>query len=132
MTPEELLRPRVKVVKDYPNSPFEVGMILTLFKSHHNANYRTTEIGEDHRHRISVEMVEKYPNFFYPLKWWEYRDEKDMPMYVKNDFGSVCRVIGVITNLIDIEANDFGGNLTKCTVFSCKWLPATKEEYNQL
>ena len=64
MTTEQLMQPRYEVIADYPNSIIPKGNIvddLLLFK---------------------IEF-EKYPHLFRKLEWWEKRDVKDMPEYVK-------------------------------------------------
>jgi hypothetical protein len=67
MTPEELLRPRYKVIAEFPRiEDFEGceidNIIITL--------------SEDN-------LYEKYPHLFKKLGWWEDRKEEDMPMYLK-------------------------------------------------
>lgn len=69
MTPEQLLQPRYLVIADYPGSVFKVGQILESDPG------RITAIG--------YYQVDKYPHLFRRLEWWKYRDEKDMPKYIK-------------------------------------------------
>ena len=64
MTVEELLKPRFKVKNDYPNSPFEIGEII---------------LAENHP---DIDFTE-YEYLFTPIQWWEFRDAKDMPKYIK-------------------------------------------------
>jgi hypothetical protein len=64
MTPEDLLKPRYKVVADYPDSIFKIGGILIQ--------------GEK-----DLTEAAKYPHLFKKLEWWEEREEKDMPEYLK-------------------------------------------------
>jgi hypothetical protein len=63
---EQVLIPRFKVVANYPgNTSFRVGEIIT----------------------VDNKAIEKefavYPAIFRRLKWWEDRDQEDMPEYVK-------------------------------------------------
>ncbi len=73
MTPEELMKPRYKVIADYPKSIHQVGTII-------DAGWRSEDLlycdhdGPRCRH---------YPHLFKPLQWWQEREEKDMPEYVK-------------------------------------------------
>lgn len=69
MTTEELLKPRIKVIAPWPgmeDDDYEVGQI-----------YTGTE--ED----LNISMIEMFPHLFKRLEWWEERDKKDMPDYVK-------------------------------------------------
>ena len=78
MTPELLMKPRYKVIADYPKSPFDVGMILT--KSGGTNNVFTCE------QAIQKSLVwhpENYPVIFQELMWWEGRTIDEMPEYVK-------------------------------------------------
>ena len=60
MTNEELLIPRFKVMLDYPNSNYKVGLVIT------------------------TDFTDYYPHIFKPMKWWEEREQKAMPMFLKN------------------------------------------------
>jgi hypothetical protein len=95
MSIEELLKPRYKVIADYP------------FRDHFLLS-EIIELNEfDGRNHLSKDMQEwfvikpklngtgspmswyesnfnKYPHLFKRLEWWEERDEKDMPEYVKH------------------------------------------------
>lgn len=51
MLTEELLRPRYKVIADYPNSDYEIGQIII-----NESDYCT-----------------RYPAIFKPLAWWQGR-----------------------------------------------------------
>lgn len=65
----ELLKPRYKVIADYPGSPFKVNDVL---------NERN---GEDKFYNW-IHMMESYPHLFRKISWWEDREEKDMPEYL--------------------------------------------------
>lgn len=103
----ELLKPRRKVVADYPNSPFRIGDILTLAEAPVERwdNNRTGM-----RHNIEVDL---YPHLFRKLEWYEERDEKDMPEYVKSTRNNK------IFKLEDISQWQYAF-----------YLPATEAEYN--
>lgn len=115
MEPEELLRPRYKVIADYPNSIYKIGEIVQQF-------------GQDF---FNTAFFEKYPLIFRKLEWWEEIEEKDMPEYVKwnydniPEYGSVEKVMGAeLTWTMGIKVNS-QVNHVKAEYF----LPATKEEY---
>lgn len=69
LTKEELLKPRYKVVADYPrphNHPyFGMGEIIEAITP------------ED------IEYFNKYKALFQPLPWWSDRKPEDMPEYVR-------------------------------------------------
>ena len=72
MSVEDLLKPRYLVIANYPNSYYKVGSILKEKKDH-----------EPSYEFIAKSMAQKYPEIFRKLEWWEMRDEKDMPQYIK-------------------------------------------------
>jgi len=72
---EDLLKPRYKVIADYPFCPFEVGEILY---EHEGKFYVYEDSG---RYPINPEA---FPAVFKKLEWWEERKESEMPKYVKN------------------------------------------------
>lgn len=125
MKQKELLKPRYKVVADYPHSPFEIGNIL---ETDDKGEY--TVWNHDGKDYITLN---DYPEIFKMLKWWEERDLKDMPKHV--------RYVGNITYTW-IEPNQvIKGNFKKvtsktrmCDISCCglvPWIfePATEEEY---
>ena len=90
MTTEELLKPRYKVVLAYPHSWIEVGEII--------------------ENNFDIFNLKDYPKIFKELKWWEERENEDLPKYLKID-DSVRKVIEwdliydkvIVTNLISQE-----------------------------
>lgn len=137
MTKEELLKPRYKVIADYPESRYNVGSIFYKYEFV-NGNYAYVENTESPLDgRVArVEWVENYPIHFRKLEWWEDRKPEDMPQYVKErkEGGMVARVKKHFTNSIG-EDNKKGCQLdivTDWNFFSYSiWQPATEEEYNQ-
>ena len=63
MTREELMKPRFRVIADYPGLSYNVGDNI--------------EVLTDDNYAI-IDMVE-YPHLFKKLKWWESRRIEDMP-----------------------------------------------------
>ena len=63
---EDLMKPRFKIIADYPGNTREIGSI-------------TTEI-------MTASYFRKYPENFKELFWWEERKEIDMPRYVKSRY----------------------------------------------
>jgi hypothetical protein len=69
-TIESQLRPRYKLIADYPGNVQPVGHI-------HQA------IGDQESIRYWCEEKEKYPQVFQRLEWWEYRTDSELPKYMK-------------------------------------------------
>lgn len=74
------MKPRYKVVADYPNSPFEVGQIL---------------MGQ------YISYADKYPHLFRLLPWYAERIESELPEYVKSKSTSV---------VYEVDKYDFESN----------------------
>lgn len=81
MTVEELLKQRYVVENLYPGCDFQPFEILY-------ANDKgTVDVYEDWS---KWELhVKNYPYLFRKMGWWEEREEKDMPMYLKHDTENV-------------------------------------------
>lgn len=62
MTKDELLKPRVIVIADYPRCPHRIGDILPG----------------------GLSLAKTYPLLFRVLSWHEYRRVEDMPHYVRH------------------------------------------------
>lgn len=157
MTTEELMRHRYKVIADYPfRDHFLLGEIIELNEF-------------DGRNHLSKDMQEwfvikpklngtgspmswyesgfnKYPHIFKKLEWWEEREEKDMPGYLRctcNDF--IKFVKGQIISVEKHKSNTFNqyvpwlfvskekqSHETVTNCFNYKdFEPSTREEYEQ-
>ena len=80
MIQEELLKPRYEVIADYPNNEkYKVGDILQLETTGGVSNTLTDDNYVDEYESFFI----TYPHLFRKLEWWEKRDIKDMPEYVK-------------------------------------------------
>jgi hypothetical protein len=134
MTTEELLAPRYKVIADYPDCNFDVGAIF-----------------RDEDFYIGPKQVRHcfsdYPHLFKLLEWYEERDIKDMPEYVKfNDernsilsYGKdeepeIHKVIrhwatSLDTNLRYSNSDNFISEWNNVNYHYGQFLPATEQEY---
>ena len=120
---KNLTQPRYLVIADYPNSPFNVGNILTQHTQFNKDAYFVNGNLYTDRH------PEDYPHIFRLLHWWEFRDEKDMPEYVKIvDKSEIVKIHSIVK---DIGFNFFDGNNWRYKVFSTNTVPATLNEYNE-
>lgn len=66
---EQLMKPRYKVIADYPNQYYSTGHIVT-------------ELFCDDEYK-DESFFEQYPAIFKRLEWWEERTPEEMPEYVK-------------------------------------------------
>ncbi len=73
MTPEELLKPRYKVIADYPNQYYSIGHVIT----EESGMFQELDID------FPLDYLNQYPHLFKKLEWWEDRLPEDMPQYVK-------------------------------------------------
>lgn len=113
LTVEELLRPRYKVVADYPKSIYKIGTIINAGTTSEDCIYCDLE-GPRMRH---------YPHLFQPLPWWSDRKVEDMPEYVKHVNCGVFKVV---------EHCEVGASLEGKYYAVYKNLqPATREEHEQ-
>src|SRR5438477_4551077 len=84
MNKEELMRPRYKVIADYPLSSLSLG---------------STIVPRDPMSACVVQGgawfidLNKYPHLFKKIEWWEERKPEEMPEYVRVNSGIVCKVI---------------------------------------
>lgn len=134
MNKDELLRPRYKVMADFPfNEIFNVGSILSFFK--------TTKDGKDeywYHHDVKHNNFQStwfdgFPHLFKPLQWWEDRDINDMPEYLKdNGDAEIFKVrewvdnsMGVIWLNKNKKMNHTGFHQANAEHFT----PATEAEY---
>ena len=140
MTNEELLLPRFEVVADYPESFFKIGQVI-----------QQEEVDEGQL-LYDMDFFLRYSHLFRKMGWWEKRDIKDMPEYVKciygetsldyqqvyksiswglfkdegRNFGNEGDPFANIEILNDTRTHDKGEIVT----IHAKWLsPATKDEY---
>lgn len=93
MTPEELLRPRYKVIADYPGNAWEVGLVIP-------SEYHAIKIITDNM----IAFYDKYPHLFRKLEWWEERNIEDMPGYVKDE-AKMLKVTRHFTGRSALHAN---------------------------
>lgn len=138
MTPEKLLRPRYKVIADYPQPPFNEegdkhkfieGDILTYLKVNNTMTFiRTGRCGSMSVGVPCIAHPEKYPKIFQKLQWWEERTEEELlGLYVKKKYSPyICTKVNAPIG--------FGGkyfvwdNLKNSVPFN-NYIPITKEEY---
>lgn len=75
---DNLMKPRYKVIADYPRSCFNIGDILRVSGDCAGKGYTGSGVMP-----ASVYKPELYPHLFRKLEWWEDRTPEEMPEYVK-------------------------------------------------
>ena len=131
MTPEQLLQPRYlcesPTDSHYPYSPFKVGDIISLNQISGSGSNCCTINGVVY----SDVALDKYPHLFRRLKWWEFRDEKDMPEYVKcNMSPDNFHFPGYVYKIQSLNGIWYS-NIQMAIIFETNcYTPATKEEYD--
>ena len=119
-----LTQPRYLVIADYPNSPFNVGNILTQYTQFNKTSYWVNDNLYTDRH------PEDYPHLFRLLHWWECRDEKDMPEYVKGFGNQIYKVHKWKKLTKNVLATILEDTIEyQFAAFACE--PATLNEYNE-
>lgn len=93
LTHDELLKPRFKVMKDWPGrKDFEVGQIILLDKVFCNGS-PMCEIEDCQGKRTYImAFFEMFTQEFKLVAWWEERKEWEMPEYVKGEDGNIYKV----------------------------------------
>jgi hypothetical protein len=133
LSKEELLKPRYKVIADYPGSPYKIGDIKQCSESEHG----------------DVNYYRQYPSIFKNLEWWEERNKIDMPDYVKqidmvdganNPLPDICLKVKKHFSAGNGEwrddsihifcADSYISQLSNCSYSYSGWIPATEEEYS--
>lgn len=133
MTPQELLKPRIKFILPYPGSTlfYKEGDIL-IFE---NGFYRSgNEIPTPKEH------IEKYPHLFKPLHWADERGENDikyMPKYLKWVGKKVSHLFPNIVKVKEWKMDETGERLyfiwdkEENSAYPTNFEPASLEEYQQ-
>jgi hypothetical protein len=127
MTPEELLKPRYKVIADYPGNIHPIGHIHG-----HDINGTQNVMKLDEW----LAFHDKYPHLFKKLEWWGDREEKDMPLYLRtNKKGEQMFGKGVVYKIRHYSGK--GGILDHVRLDNDEagtlyWFdPATEQEYTE-
>ena len=129
MRPEELMKPRYKVIADYPGSGRSVGDIIT--DTH----------AEQKPYEWLKENAEKYPHLFKKLQWWHLREESQLPKYVgfKNEANAFNWVHPVVKwdelregepGYCTISFTNLEGLFEEMSMMIGGLTPATESEYN--
>ena len=142
MSPDELLKPRVKVMMDYLNSDFAVG---TIIEAEEKTTFFTGDLqwitkpilhkNGGKRSQYCMLIFDAFPHIFKPLNWWEERDLDSMPRYVRCiiDGGSYALPKGGVGKVFRWREQcadvfvDYKDNCCQTEDF----IPATEQEYEE-
>lgn len=135
MTPENLLIPRIKVMKDWPGRrDFEVGQVITLDKTFGDGSPMWELEDCQGKRTYIMAFFKMFPAEFRLIEWWEERLPEEMPEYVKG-LKSVRKLISVEYHggTLDDNKTEYPSILCEGeSIWSPIWLflPATESEYN--
>jgi len=128
-TVEELLKPRIKIINDWPGV---AGIVVpgTIINVDDEFTDDMFWIGEE---PFLIDKIRDYPYLFKELKWHEDRELSDMPKYIKIIDENV--IAKVETHSIGIgftfkETNDFTNDYMRRKVYSTNTIPSTEDEFN--
>ena len=152
MTPKELLIPRIKVIDKYPGmecEPFHLGQIITM-TWHVEDGWIHTPVKHIPGSYMGILFFDNYPHLFRRLEWWEFREDNEVPEYVRItsvgctvEQGGVVKVIG--TGIYPDEGRELGNEGNRYVMIDDKYLeeygptrmncrnciPATETEYKE-
>jgi hypothetical protein len=84
---QELLKPRYRVVADYPGSKGDIGDILYQYEFETSVTGMYTFVSNLEiplqGYNIAPSVIDKYPHLFQKLEWWQERTIEGMPEYLK-------------------------------------------------
>jgi len=113
MTPEELMKPRWKVIGDFPGSPFVMGQVFTI-----------PSFDKEFTRKYWAEEKDKYPHLFRRLEWFEERKEEELSKFVKTPGDDILElIVAGEWHLLNGRTISHKG-LSQC-------VPATETEYNE-
>lgn len=132
MTPEQLLTPRYKVIKMWPEMGergYQEGQIITL-DGHYNKQ-RYAVVNGNHIYDV---FLDTFPHLFELMKWWEGRTPNELPEYVRWDYKPMVDQIRMKDFIREAEGWVQAGHgvKTEGQITATKyWLPAAEQEYRQ-
>lgn len=123
MNTEQLLKPRYKVIADYPENDIEVGTILTCQPDGTVTDFKVYDFTE------SESFFKKYPHLFQKLEWHEDIEASDMPLYLKDEkFNIVYKVLENFVGRFKGMVEVYNGKADVRLHYS-NLLPATLSDY---
>lgn len=141
MTPEELLKPRYKVIAEDTSGDWNLNSILEFNPDWQNRPVHTLYDDEGSR-SFSPAYFDQFPHLFAPLPWYADRKPEDMPEYLKvnvdntalfnGDYHKVhvwkINAAGHFYCLLEVDRQKSLADMFR--YFPEHFIPATKEEYD--
>lgn len=145
MTPQELLKPRYKVIADYPHNRFKINDILTWIENteYFGEKIQVNAFGKFINETLGsawVDHPEHFPTIFKQLEWWQ---ERTIEQLQAVKFVKVIKYVGYWREGDIVPTEGFRiGSLEKSKPYGYvlkynHWhpifnvIPATEEEYKQ-
>lgn len=117
----DLLKPRYKVIAQYPACPFNVGTILT---EERKGVFKQSGRTETESNVLGISVLENCKANFNKLEWWEERSGAELPSYVRSGKTGIIHKVKnyLITENVAVRVSDKPIALNGT-------LPATEEEF---
>ena len=128
---EILLKPRIRVIAPYPNSPYKIG---DLMECSGDAFY-LIKFGQC-KDFVSAKSLEPFfSHLLKPLVWWEERELADFPEYVETQMHGEAVIVKVIKWLAPEMKGmpprfEHGSAKGKSPWSPYSIMPSTEENYN--
>ena len=120
MTIEELLKPRWKIIADFPGS-HRTGLNIGDVVQSNNIDAPEVHFLADYYVNLN-----NYPAIFKKLEWWEERKEEDMPKFLRfKKNNEIFKFFITLHNIQTIYHERYPNQLFHLSDFE----PATEEEY---
>lgn len=114
MKAKELLKPRYKVIADYPNSEHEIGEIIVLNENRQVTKEPFARLLQEPIIFLESDIDKSFPHIFKKLEWWEEREEKDMPSKITHkesvhkEVVNIDRWIFIDREIIGFQSDNIG------------------------
>lgn len=129
MNPQDLMKPRYKVIADYPGNKMKVGGIIELmpYGSFVGDAFHSKDGSKIWFDKYEIDDFKNYPAVIRLLSWWEERKAEDMPEYIRLNQIQVVKVGKHHSQRHD----EFYASDTKYNYAYGICKPATESEYLQ-
>lgn len=122
---DNLLKPRYRLIADYPGNDTQVGLIYTYGDKKGDRGYQSPQDW--------CKLFDAYPTIFRHLFWWQERAVEEMPEYVWYDKQSNKGLVVLKVKEWILEPDgDMWASVEEDEIgFACEYMPtpATESEY---
>lgn len=120
MSKEELLNPRIKVINEDTSGNLKKGEVIPLADE--------TGLYWVNGEPMGQEKIDRFPHLFRPLQWWEEREDKDLPIYVRFEINYRQWVIGDVEKVFNWHRRP-RACIFHNHVHAANLSPATEQDY---